>query len=51
MAPGYPPQTRAIDRSPEAALRGIIVPAPLAGEGQEEGGYVSNSEHLNLFRI
>jgi hypothetical protein len=37
MASGHPPQTRSINRSTEAALRGNIIPAPLAGEGQGEG--------------
>ena len=30
-------QTRSINRSPEAALRGNNIPSPLAGEGQGEG--------------
>ncbi len=34
---GLSPQTRSINRSPEAALRGNDIPSPLAGEGQGEG--------------
>jgi len=43
MPPGHPTQTRSINRFPEAALWYNIVPAPLEGEGQGEGGMIRPS--------
>jgi len=40
---GLSPQTRSINGSPEAALRGNNIPSPLAGEGQGEGGTIRPS--------